>query len=176
MNKDNQKTLEDVVRDKIATGYDPIKLQAKVKSNNEENVELIIEGQTYSIRGNAVTHVGKRASVEGGNAGEQVNTNPVGKSDGGDSDPVVSPPHSNPMQQNGETVGSNPLSFDDRKAELLRAYGAANLRPINEADATSYGDLIYSVDHENGESLATGTIEELESILNQNAKAAEAAA
>jgi len=53
----NKKTLEATLREKIATGYDPVTLNVGVRSVNEENLEVLIEGVKFSVNGNTVTQI-----------------------------------------------------------------------------------------------------------------------
>lgn len=52
-----QKTLEQHIRDLLATGYDPVKIEVHARALNEANIEVSMAGQKYSIKGNSVTHI-----------------------------------------------------------------------------------------------------------------------
>lgn len=52
------KTIEQTLRDKFATGYDPVQLAVSARAINEENLEVTIEGISYSVRGDAILHLG----------------------------------------------------------------------------------------------------------------------
>lgn len=55
------KTLETIVRDKLSTGYDPVKLEVSARGINEGNIEVAIEGIKYSITGNRVQEISGNA-------------------------------------------------------------------------------------------------------------------
>ena len=162
------KTLEDTLREKFKTGYDPVNVKVKMKAMNEENLEVSIEGVSYSIVDNAVSEIAKKsAAVPAEPEAEktpELPEDPAHPVNGGS----VTPPDG--MDQTA------PVSFDERAQAVMAAYGAATLKPINEDTAKTYGDLVYAATHENGEVIATGTLEELELIIAQNAKAAQSAA
>jgi len=85
--KQQAKTLETTLREKIATGYDPVTLNVAVRAVNEENIEVSIEGQKYSVRGNTVSEVHGRGQ-------DHVPTEPVGEAlpeDGNTNSPKSDP-------------------------------------------------------------------------------------
>jgi hypothetical protein len=160
-----KQTLEETLRDKFKTGYDPVNVKVKMKAMNEENLEVSIEGIAYSIVDNTVSAIEKKSVVPA-----EAETTPELPED--PAHPVNGGSVANPA----EGAETNPVSFEERAQALLAAYGAVTLKPINEDTAEMYGDLQYAVIHENGSALATGTLEDLELIIEQNKLAQESAA
>lgn len=150
------KTLEDTLREKFKTGYDPVNVKVKMKAMNEENLEVSIEGIAFSIVDNSVVEIVKKS------AAVPAETAPAAGEDSTPPAPDTAPP----------SEGS-PISFEERAQAVMAAYGAAVLKPINEDTAKTYGDLVYAATHESGEVIATGTLEELELLIKQNAQAAK---
>lgn len=104
--KQQAKTLETTLREKIATGYDPVTLNVAVRAVNEENVEVAIEGVKYSVRGNVVSEFRTRDSAPVEPTPEEGNTNSP------KSEPVVASDAA-PVTSSPTTDGENPASEDD---------------------------------------------------------------
>lgn len=175
MNKNPEKTLEDVVREKFATGYDPIKLQASLKQNNEENLVITIEGKTFSLRDNTLSLIEKKshAAPTTGTDKEGPPAPPADPEHPVNQEPPA--PTENPTAGGAEDQGSTapaPSStpeLEERIQAVLRAHSAAELVTDGTADS---GETIYVVMLENGDTVGRGTIAELEAGL-QNKAAAE---
>lgn len=156
--------LEDIVRDKFATGYDPITLNVSARAMNENNVEVFIEGKLYSISGNNVVYVDKKGKVvvaEAATAGE---------------------PQTG-LQEPVEVAASLGASSDAKELtelmpikSIMEAYGATQYGP---AATAGNGDTIFELYNDAGSVLATGTWPELDAFVRtaaQNQAAAEAVA
>ena len=64
-------TLEETIREKLATGYDPVTLSVSAKGVNEANIEVDIEGISYSVVGNDVKQLGGETSASGDTPAEE---------------------------------------------------------------------------------------------------------
>lgn len=148
--KQQAKTLETTLREKIATGYDPVTLNVAVRAVNEENIEVSIEGQKYSVRGNTVSEVRGRgfqpASTE--TVGEDVlpedgNTNSPKSdpADASDAAQATSSPTTDGEEDDSCLLGSNvqPAIFKLRDGTELqlgeivrRAFVASGLETARE--------------------------------------------
>jgi len=49
------KNLQDIINEKIQTGYDPVTLSVAATGVNENNIEILIEGIPYSVSGNKLS-------------------------------------------------------------------------------------------------------------------------
>lgn len=118
------KTIEEKLRDKFATGYDPVELKVSAKGINDENLEVTIEGQPYSVKGNTVSFLG--AAESDAPAGESqgaglVSGEPTGLTSGDAQSPNIENPEP-----------STPAPTDEISARLVAAadyFGASTYKP-----------------------------------------------
>lgn len=47
-------TLEEKIREKLATGYDPVTVNVSARADNGDSLEVIIEGVGYIVRGDSI--------------------------------------------------------------------------------------------------------------------------
>jgi len=133
------KTLETILRAKIATGYDPVMLSVHVRGVNENNLEVSIEGEAYTVIGNTVSHLGSKAVAEV--AAEDVATDVMPTAEEGDAD-----------------AGELTAELQNRLNNITAGYGA---------HTTVWSDVYdeYVVVDAAGEPLAQGSLEVLEGFL-----------
>lgn len=152
-----KETLEQVIREKLSTGYDPIQLAVSARSINEENVEVTIEGFPFSVKGNDVSTLGRPARG-GATEIEPAADTVEGEGEGAG---VVSSESTEPAPLT--PYGEAKARQDDIQArinELLEVEGVAGYQEI--APLESGGELRYSLVDSYGHQLALGTLDELE--------------
>lgn len=153
--KQQAKTLETTLREKIATGYDPVTLNVAVRAVNEENIEVSIEGQKYSVRGNTVSEVRGRgfqpASTE--TVGEDVlpedgNTNSPKSdpADASDAAQATSSPTTDGEEDDSCLLGSNvqPATFTLKNGTVITLGEVVNRAHLGSglASAREWNDLV----------------------------------
>lgn len=151
-----KETLEQVIREKLSTGYDPIQLAVSARSINEENVEVTIEGFPFSVKGNDVSTLGRPAH-EGATEIEPAADTAEGEGSG----PNLVSTEPAPLTPYGEDIQT-------RINELLEVEGVAGYQEI--APLESGGELRYSLVDSHGQQLALGTLDELEAQAFGNKK------
>ena len=179
------KTLEEIIREKLATGYDPVTLELKSSETNEENIVATIDGLPFSIRANTVSFVGKTPVLD--EAEEDPNPTPAGLDVGvpplpeDPNHPINEGGVENPAPAETALTGHEDLDADGVEDELqaqiaaiLKDSGGVELKPVGTTDDAL---TIFAVISSSGDEIIRGTIDELVSLIiqNQNKEAAETA-
>lgn len=170
--KPEQKNLELIMREKFATGYDPIKLQVKMKSSNDENLEVSIEGIAYSVRNNHMVLIEKKGGHLKLTSVEPKTTEPSVTPE--TPEPVApgasEPTDSSSPASDAATPSTEPADHAERLQNVIAGFGGTETQPVTTADN---GETVLNVNDAEGNVLATGTLAELESSL-ENTKASTA--
>ncbi len=146
-------TLEQVIREKLATGYDPVQLAVSARGINEENIEVTIEGFPFSIKGNEVSTLGRPAR------GGATEIEPAGDAGEGEAtgDTVVSDESTEP---DAVTESSDQLRIN----QLLEIPGVAGYAEV--APLETGGEKRYALVDSLNQQLAVGTLDELEAMAD----------
>lgn len=171
------KTLEQTLRDKIATGYDPVQLSVAVRAVNEANVEVSIEGVKYSVTGNDVSHIVSRKDTPAAETPEQAASNaavPTAE-EGNANSPQTEPATADAGVEGSGAAGAGddtvkqPIT-QERLDAIKTGYAAFTIEHNGDAESS-----VWNVLNEQGGIIAAGSIEELEGFLAEQSqeKAAE---
>lgn len=160
------KTLENIMREKFATGFDPVTLRVSPRGLNEESIEVVIEELKYIVKGNDLSYIG---GVKRG-YGEYVH------SVGG----FVDDTHQNVLPEDGNTVAAiedpvdpTPPDHDVSSQPLekiLNFFAGEELRSVSTTDQ---GETFFNVLDAAGDVVAEGTFHELLAIVEHGQDQAE---
>lgn len=131
MEKASPKTLEETIREKFATGYDPIKLDVHARAINEANIEVKIAGHTYSVVDNNISLIEKKSAEFVGpqQPAEEIPADPAHPVNGGDS--------GNPEEN--APVGNDPDTTEEAKTNSSGDMGAPD-SDVTTSDAGTSGE------------------------------------
>lgn len=145
------KTLEDIIREKFNTGYDPVTLSVKAKSINEENLEVLIEGIRYNVKGNHVesfenlTPSQQQEAVQAAKAAQRGHVPPA------DLDVGTAGQQSIPVE----------LTTEQRVERLAATPGIVRVDRVGTDDQ---GNAVFAIYNAQDSSFA-GTVEQVEQLL-----------
>lgn len=155
------KTLETTLREKIATGYDPITISVSPRDINQENITVTIEGVLYSISGNDVSNLTPRLVEPAADA-------------------EVSTPASEPVDESqpAETAPLTPTGAEERLAGIAAAFGPGRTAAV--IGTTPDGEPVIEVTEVlvDGEFhvVTSGTFDQLEKLIAETQAAAASVA
>ena len=153
-------TIESILREKIATGFDPFTISVSPKEISEENIVVAIEGKKYSVKGDELSLLTPRLTLA-----------KDADSGTGESAPVDNP---EPAELNGQQGTADLIPdevFAKRTAAILNHFGeGAQLHPVG---VTPGGETKFEVtrpdeDGDQSSVLADGTLEDIEQFVAGN--------
>ena len=151
------KDLFELIKDKLATGYDPVTVNVSARAINEENLEVTIEGKgPYSIKGNTISYIGGQAARAGA---EEAPTNTPAREGAGEQ--VVA-------DQSGEQA---PVSEEEKQHQYRVANAAAVIGATNVTPTDTTGT--YNWLNSNNEVIFTGTVEDVEGAISANSNSSQ---
>lgn len=146
-------TVEEMLRTKAATGYDPVQVMVGIRGVNENDVVIAIAGARYSVKGNHVVLLEDGAAPVAEPTAEEGNTNS---------------PQSEPAADAGNAEAGAAGGGEGALTEELqnRLDGVALKLGAQEVlfDHESEAGTVYKAVDVAGEVVATGTLAELEAL------------